>query len=193
MLKLSVLPALVLALTVHAYQAQSAGPCSDATVLSNSTIQVGPAQVRMSSFSCTSNPAPPPRAVSPDTSLARRTDDICGDVCTIVSCFGTGDVPAASDCAIIADAIDIMSADLGPTYELSATNGYYKQFTFGTCLTYIGVSAEVDTQACWSDWSRIIGQLLAACPGSPIGACTAAPPGLPVAAFSMEIRGLESF
>ncbi|KAJ7606157.1 hypothetical protein DFH06DRAFT_1348246 [Mycena polygramma] len=73
-----------------------------------------------------------------------------------------------------------------PTYPLTSANGYYKQLVFGTCLTYIGVSAEEDTEACWSDWSTIIKQLLSACPTESIGACTSFPPDITWADFSME-------
>ncbi|KAJ6591589.1 hypothetical protein DFH09DRAFT_1306319 [Mycena vulgaris] len=184
---LSVLSLLTLALVGHGYpgHAPSAGPpCADAVILSNATIQVGAAQVLMSGFSCGVD-AEPKRS-----SLAARDAprDICNFACTIVSCdaVGTGDVPAASDCGIIADAIDVLSSTLGPTYLLNSSNGYFKQFVHGTCLTYIAVSSEKDTEACWSDWASIIRQLLSACPGSPIGACTSIPPAQTFAAFSME-------
>ncbi|KAJ7442259.1 hypothetical protein FB451DRAFT_111599 [Mycena latifolia] len=192
-MRLSILPLLAFTLAANAYPgyAPSTGPpCADAAMLSNTTIQVGSAQVLMSGFSCDSESD----TGSKSTSLAARTTprDVCGDVCSIISCIGSGDVPASSDCAIIADAIGILSSSLGPTYLLTAANGYYKQLVYGTCLTYIGVSAQVDTEACWSDWASIIMQLLSACPGSPNGACTALPPGLNAAAFSMEIRATDS-
>ncbi|KAF8216473.1 hypothetical protein K438DRAFT_1797267 [Mycena galopus ATCC 62051] len=190
MTRFSVLSLLTLVLTATAHSgpahAPLAGPCTDAIVVGNATVQVGDAQVLVSSFSCPSEEQK--RAAG---TLAARTAprDVCGEQCTTVACLDIGSTPADSDCAIIADAINIVNANLGPTYLLNSTNGYYKQLVFGTCLTYIGVSAEVDTEACWSDWSSIIGQLIAACPGSPIGACTSSPPALGgIAAFSMEIR-----
>ncbi|KAJ7434210.1 hypothetical protein B0H11DRAFT_2258611 [Mycena galericulata] len=196
MLVLSLLALLSLALAAHVYPTKSAGRCPGATVLSNSIIQVGPAQVHMSSFSCPpkAESAPrPPRTLTPGNNLAaRQNDSVCGDVYSFTACFGTGDVPAASDCAVIADAIDILSAELGPTYELNATNGYHKELTFGTCLTFIEVPADLDRVACWSDWSRIITQLLAVCPGSPIGECQAIVPGIFSQAFLLDVSGLET-
>ncbi|KAJ7115949.1 hypothetical protein C8R44DRAFT_927760 [Mycena epipterygia] len=197
-LKLSMLPLLTLALAANAYperqaRAPSIGLCSDPAVVGNTTIQVGAAQVLMSSFSCASDSgANAYNSRTPGAIAARTTRNVCHEQCTIVSCIGTGDVPASSDCAIIADAIGILSADLGPTYLLNASNGYFKQLVYGTCLTFIGVSAQEDTEACWSDWASIINQLLSACPGSPNGACTSAPPALTFADFLIEIRATDS-
>lgn len=74
-----------------------------------------------------------------------------------------------NDCTTIATAITILQASLGAypssqcirneilqsilgtTYNLDSTNGYYKQLNFGSCVAYIGVSAQQPTQACWSD------------------------------------------
>ncbi|KAJ7252776.1 hypothetical protein B0H12DRAFT_1233861 [Mycena haematopus] len=159
MTRLSVLSLLALVLVIIAHpgpgQASATGPCADAVVVGNATVEVGDAQVLVSSFSC------PSKERVAGSLTARAPRDVCGEPCTIVSCLdiGPGASPASgSDCAIIADAIDILSAQLGPTYLLNASNGYYKQLVFGTCLTYIGVSAEEDTEACWSDWE---------CPSSP--------------------------
>ncbi|KAJ6518781.1 hypothetical protein C8R45DRAFT_949214 [Mycena sanguinolenta] len=182
MAKLSALTLLALCFAAAAYHE---GPCADAVVVGNATtVQVGDAQVLLSSFSCPSESESKKRG----TLTARAPRDVCGEPCTIVSCLDSGTSPASgSDCAIIADAIDILAAQLGPTYALNASNGYYKQLVFGTCLTYIGVSAEEDTTACWSDWSSIIGQLLTACPESPNGGCTSFPPDISWADFSMGI------
>ncbi|KAJ7224274.1 hypothetical protein GGX14DRAFT_694045 [Mycena pura] len=174
--------------------ASAVSPCGDAAtvVISNTTIQVGAEQVHMSSFSCAGVTGS--TTVTPHPSLAARTTrNVCGEPCTIVSCIDEGlPVPQDSDCAIIADAIGILGSQvLGPggtTYELNAANGFFKQLVFGTCMTDIGVSAEEDTEACWSDWASIITQLIAACPGMPIGGCTSVPPGLTFADWSMEIR-----
>ncbi|KAF7370617.1 hypothetical protein MSAN_00694700 [Mycena sanguinolenta] len=182
---MTILPLLSLLALSFAAAAYPEGPCADPVVVgSATTVQVGDAQVLMSSFSCPSESEPKKRG----TLTARAPRDVCGEPCTIVSCLDIGTSPSGSDCAIIADAMDILAADLGSTYALNASNGYYKQLVFGTCLTYIGVSAEEDTTACWSDWSSIIGQLLNACPESPIGACTSFPPDITWADFSMEIR-----
>ncbi|KAF7370618.1 hypothetical protein MSAN_00694800 [Mycena sanguinolenta] len=164
MTRLSILSLLALSLVAAAY---TEGPCADAVVVGNTTT----VQKR-------------------GTLAARAPRDVCGEPCSIVSCLdsGSGTSPASgSDCAIIADAIDILAAELGPTYALNASNGYYKQLVFGTCLTYIGVSAEEDTTACWSDWSSIIGQLLNACPESSNGGCTSLPPDITWADFSIGI------
>ncbi|KAF8216472.1 hypothetical protein K438DRAFT_1797265 [Mycena galopus ATCC 62051] len=190
MTRFSVLSLLTLVITATAHSgpahAPLAGPCADAVVVGNATVQVGDAQVLVSSFSCPSEEQK--RAAG---TFAARTAprDVCGEQCTNLVCLNIGTAPTDSDCAVIADAIEILSADLGRTYLLNSTNGYYKQLVFGTCLTYIGVSAEEDTEACWSDWSSIIGQMLTTCPGSPNIGCTSIPPDLPgIADFSIGIQ-----
>ncbi|KAJ7898408.1 hypothetical protein B0H13DRAFT_2031750 [Mycena leptocephala] len=169
-------------------------PFADATIVSNSTIQqlddlVGDAQVLMTGFSrgSESNTGHTPDTGS--TLAARTARNVCGETCTLVTCLGSSAVPGSgSDCAIIADAIEILSAQLGPTYLLNSTNGYLKQLTFGRCVTLIGVSAQEDTLACWSDWSSIIGQLLSACPTKQIGGCTSFPTDLGFGDFTIDVR-----
>ncbi|KAK6992194.1 hypothetical protein R3P38DRAFT_3087610 [Favolaschia claudopus] len=159
--------------------------CADPVLVGNTTIQVKDAQVLMSSFSCPSENSPA------DKPAARAPRNVCGEPCTLVSCdniTGSPSPGSGSDCAIIADAMEILSAELGPTYLLNATNGYFKQLVFGSCFTFIGVSAQEDTEACWSDWSAIIKQLLNTCPTQSSGACTSIPPDLTFADFSMQIR-----
>ncbi|KAK7012218.1 hypothetical protein R3P38DRAFT_3019938 [Favolaschia claudopus] len=160
-------------------------PCADAGLVSNLTIQVRDAQVLMSSLSCPSQELPAHKLA------ARAPRNVCGEPCTLVSCdniTGSPSPGSGNDCAIIADAMEILSAELGPTYLLNATNGYFKQLVFGSCLTFVGVSAQEDTEACWSDWSAIVRQLLNTCPTQSSGACTSIPPGLTFADFSMQIR-----
>nr|GAT53055.1 predicted protein [Mycena chlorophos] len=171
---------------------ESVSPCSDAVVLDRRTIQVGDNQVLLSGLSCPTGTTHRDRAqAQAKSNLATRTTrDVCGEPCTNLLCFTSGSFPAASDCAIIADALTILSTNLGPTYQLNATNGYYKQLVFGTCLTYIGVSAEEDTEGCWSDWITVINDISDEC-NTPArgryGACTSFPPDLSYADFSMGL------
>lgn len=190
MFRLSVLCLFSLVLAARASPALSTGPCANPAVVSNSTIQVGDAQVLMSSFSCASESES--RAVGPDSSLAARTVDVCGDTCVWASCqlinaalnisaqapSSRALEPELSPLRATAPSSRTLSTSsartsvsglhaqfpsapahsiyVGATYELTAANGYFKQLVFGTCLSFIGVSAQVDTEACWSDWVRLV-------------------------------------
>ncbi|KAF7290980.1 hypothetical protein HMN09_01276700 [Mycena chlorophos] len=187
------IPALPVLVNAHSGH-ESVSPCSDAVVLDRRTIQVGDNQVVLSGLSCPSDPglesSNRDRAQAKSSLTTRTTRDVCGEPCTNLFCFTSGSFPIASDCAIIADALTILSTNLGPTYQLNATNGYYKQLVFGTCLTYIGVSAEEDTEACWSDWITVITDISDECntpARGPYGACTSFPPDLTYADFSMGL------
>ncbi|KAJ7606161.1 hypothetical protein DFH06DRAFT_1348250 [Mycena polygramma] len=92
MLSFLVTTLLAFATGVVAYPSSGPGPALDARerTLSSSTTQ---------QFS---------RTLS-----ARATRNVCGEKCTVVSCIGGGTPASGTDCAIIADAIDILSAELG--------------------------------------------------------------------------------
>ncbi|KDQ50526.1 hypothetical protein JAAARDRAFT_41986 [Jaapia argillacea MUCL 33604] len=95
------------------------------------------------------NSTPAERAVKRDTSLTKRTYDLCGASCTTYCYTPAGGGPNPNDCQTLAN---------GFSGDYTMTAGYYYTWTYGSCEVQQSniISPAQDIYYCYSDLAGVV-------------------------------------